>query len=48
MPGEGKSFVSSNLAASFAQNNKKVILVDCDLRKGVIHKDFMLITWDQL
>lgn len=40
MPGEGKSFVSSNLAASFAQNNKKVILVDCDLRKGVIHKRF--------
>lgn len=38
--GEGKSFVSANLAASFAQNNKKVILVDCDLRKGVVHKRF--------
>lgn len=38
IPGEGKSFVSANLAASFAQNNKRVILIDCDLRKGVVHK----------
>lgn len=38
IPGEGKSFISANLAASFAQNNKRVILIDCDLRKGVVHK----------
>ena len=37
---KGKSFVSSNLAISFAQNNKKVLLIDCDLRKGVVHKKF--------
>lgn len=37
---EGKSFVSSNLATSFAQANKKVLLVDCDLRKGRLHKLF--------
>ncbi len=42
IPGEGKSFVSANLAASFAQNNKRVILLDCDLRKGVVHKRFGL------
>lgn len=38
IPGEGNSFISANLAASFAQNNKKVILIDCDLRRGVVHK----------
>ena len=40
IPGEGKSFISSNLAISFAQNQKKVLLIDCDLRKCVVHKKF--------
>lgn len=40
VPGEGKSFISSNLATAFAQNNKKVLLIDCDLRLGRIHKIF--------
>ena len=39
-PSEGKSFVSANLAVSFAQTGKKVLLVDCDLRKGRLHKIF--------
>lgn len=34
MSGEGKSWVSSNLAVAFAQAGKKVILVDADMRKG--------------
>ena len=38
--GEGKSFVSANLAVSFAQADKNVLLVDCDLRKGRLHKIF--------
>ncbi len=33
-PGEGKSWISSNLAVTFAQAGKRVILVDADMRKG--------------
>lgn len=33
-PGEGKSWVTSNLAVTFAQTGSKVILVDADMRKG--------------
>lgn len=40
--GEGKSFVSANLAVTFAQSGKKVILVDTDMRKGRVHKVFGL------
>ena len=40
VPGEGKSFISTNLAISFAQANKRVLLIDCDMRKGRIHKIF--------
>ena len=40
VPGEGKSFVSSNLAAAFAQNDVKVLLIDCDMRLGRQHKIF--------
>ena len=42
IPGEGKSFISANLAISFAQTDKKVLIVDCDMRKGRQHRIFKL------
>jgi tyrosine-protein kinase Etk/Wzc len=35
--GEGKTFVSANLAAIIAMNNEKVLLIDADLRKPRTH-----------
>ncbi len=40
MPGEGKSYISANLAVSFTQLGKKVLLVDSDMRKGRQHRIF--------
>lgn len=41
-PAEGKSTTSGNLALAFAQDEKKVILIDCDLRKPSLHKKFRI------
>lgn len=40
---EGKSTVAGNLALSFAENEKTVIIVDCDLRKPSLHKKFNIL-----
>jgi capsular exopolysaccharide synthesis family protein len=37
MMGEGKSFITLNLALSFALNNKKTVLINFDMRKPKIH-----------
>ena len=41
-PGEGKSFVSANLATVLAKTGKKVALVDFDMHKPKVHKNFKL------
>lgn len=39
-PEVGKSFISANLATIFAQGNKRVLLIDADIRRGYLHKYF--------
>ena len=38
--GDGKSFITANLAVAYAQEGKSVLLIDCDLRKGRQHDIF--------
>jgi len=40
IPGEGKSFLTTNIALTFAAHGERVVVVDCDLRKPNIHKSF--------
>lgn len=39
-PQEGKSWISANIAVSFAETDKKVLLIDADMRKGRANKIF--------
>lgn len=40
VPGEGKSWVTANLAVTFAQAGKRVVLIDADMRKGRLYSIF--------
>ena len=40
--GEGKSTTIANLAVAIAETDKKVLLIDCDMRRPTVHKIFKL------
>ena len=42
MPGDGKTTSAANLAVTLAESNLKVLLVDADLRRGVLNQVFGL------
>jgi len=51
IPGEGKTLISCNLAGCFARHGKRTLLVDCDMRRPMLHRHFKqsntagLISW---
>ena len=47
-PGVGKSFISANLAEVFAQLNKRILVIDADMRMGELHKVFGISQYDGL
>ncbi|WP_201607411.1 polysaccharide biosynthesis tyrosine autokinase [Psychrobacter okhotskensis] len=47
-PGVGKSFISANLSEVFAQLNKKILVIDADMRLGELHKMFNMSQYNGL
>nr|WP_227523217.1 polysaccharide biosynthesis tyrosine autokinase [Psychrobacter sp. Sarcosine-3u-12] len=47
-PGVGKSFISANLSEVFAQLNKKILVIDADMRLGELHKMFNMNQYNGL
>ena len=39
-PGDGKSFLAANLALTFAEGGHRTLLIDGDIRRGVLHRRF--------
>lgn len=48
MAGEGKTTTISNLATVMTELNKKILLIDLDLRKPAVHKQFNLLNREGL
>jgi polysaccharide biosynthesis transport protein len=42
IPGEGKTLISCNLAGSFARHGRNTLLIDCDMRRPMLHRHFGL------
>jgi len=40
IPGEGKTLISCNLAGSFARHSRSTLLIDCDMRRPMLHRHF--------
>lgn len=47
-PGEGKTTTLCNVAMTMADAGHKVIIIDCDLRKPRIHKNFEISNKEEL
>lgn len=47
-PAAGKSTVAANLAVTFALQGNQVLLVDCDLRRPSVHREFGLMNTEGL
>lgn len=43
IPGEGKSTTVANLAIAMGQDDKRILLIDCDMRKPIVHRRFGLL-----
>ena len=42
IPGEGKTLVSCNLAGSFARHGRSTLIIDCDMRRPMLHRHFKM------
>lgn len=42
IPGEGKTMISCNLAGAFARHGRRVLIIDCDMRRPMLHRHFKL------
>lgn len=47
-PGEGKSTTTANLAVTFAQEGRNVLIIDCDLRRPLQHRIFGMLNYQGL